>query len=238
MKFNLPLIEGTLIERTKKFSALVKLKSGEKVEVRIFNSSQLTGCMEPKSKVLLSYEKKKSSNKGIYILEIVYINKIPIAIDSSRSISLVAQAIIEKKIPHLLGYASIKRAKRPTNHSSRYIDLVLTGNSLRTCYVKVIHITSCINQTAYFPDGDALKYVESLNEMTKFMRTGNRVMLIFIVLRPHLKELKLLEYNDSNFTQTFYDTCARGLEKICYSSKINRKGISLGPELQIIKDKK
>ena len=54
MRFNSPLIRGTLILRYKRFLADVRLADGEIVTAHCTNTGSMTGCKEPGSAVYLS----------------------------------------------------------------------------------------------------------------------------------------------------------------------------------------
>ena len=54
MKFDTPLIGGTLIKRYKRFLADVELDNGRKVTAHTPNTGSMLGCCEPGSRVWLS----------------------------------------------------------------------------------------------------------------------------------------------------------------------------------------
>ena len=54
MEFEEPLLEGKMIRRSHRFSAEVKLRSGEEITAHCAHGGQMEGLSDPGNKVLLS----------------------------------------------------------------------------------------------------------------------------------------------------------------------------------------
>ena len=71
MEFEEPLLEGKLIRRSHRFSAEVKLRSGEEITAHCAHGGQMEGLSDPGNKVLLS-QVSDPRRKFQHQLEIIY----------------------------------------------------------------------------------------------------------------------------------------------------------------------
>jgi sugar fermentation stimulation protein A len=224
MQFETTLIEGTLLRRDQRFVADIALKSGEEVSVHCANQGSLRSCNEPGSKVLLS-ELKSPRIKFRHQLEVIYSGTTPVGIHAGRPAGVVAEAIAQGQIPELAGYATLKRDNR--KYKKTRTDLVVQGNTLRTCFLKVETVTMAEDGKAYFPDARYPNSQEIMQDLTDLVREGHRVMFVFVVQRADVETFRLADRIDSEFTAHFRDAVARGVETVCYRSHVSSEGISL-----------
>lgn len=229
MQFEQPLIEGTLVSR-ERFKALVKLRNGDEITAHCANRGSLAGCADPGSRVLLS-PLEDPRRKFKHQLEIVYVGRTPVGIHTGRPTSLVAEALMQGQISEVAGYAKLRRESR--NGRDSCIDFVLEGNGLRPCFVLVENVTMASDTVAYFPDSLYGRGMDHLAEMTNIVREGNRAMIVFIAARSDVEVLRPADHIDPDYGQAFRDTLARGVEAVCYRSKITRRGIELDLRLAI-----
>ena len=109
----------------------------------------------------------------------------------------------------------------------------MKGNGLRICYMKVENVTLGEDGVAYFPDSRIEGGAEMLNELTNLVREGNRVMFMFVAQRADVERFRLADHIDPEFCQLFRDAVARGVETVCYRSKVTRKGIELDQRIEL-----
>ena len=230
VRFEQPLIEGTLIERRRKFVAEVKLNNGDEIKAHCANPGSLLSCSEPGSKVLVSvHDSPRSRFK--HHLEIIYAGRVPVGVHTGRPAGVVAEAIGQAKIRDLAGYATLGRDT--SNGRSTRIDLVAKGNGLRPCYMKVENVTLVANGTAFFPDLVVPSGPQHMHDLTNLVREGNRAMIMLVAQRSDATQLRLADKIDPEYTQAFRDAVARGVEALCFRAKVTRKGIQLDEPLPI-----
>lgn len=230
MRFEEPLIEGTLLRRERKFVADVLLNDGQEVSVHLANAGSLLGCAEPGSKVLLSVHDNPRI-KFKHQLEIVYAGRTPVAIHAGRPAAVLAEAIAQGKVPELAGYAALRR---DGNRNRRFrLDLVVDGNGLRTCYMRIENVTLAQEGVAYFPDTHVENGAALMSELTNLVREGNRVLFVFLAQRNDVQSFRLADAIDPEFCQVFRDAVARGVETCAYRSKVTRRGIELDCKLDV-----
>ena len=229
MRFEQPLLEGTLIRRDKRFVASVQLETGEEIAAHCANPGSMNGLSEPGSKVLVSVN-DNPKRRFKHHLEIVYSGRTPVGIHNGRSSAVVCEAIIAGRIEELAGYATMRQNAR---HNDRRIDLVLEGNGLRTCNILVKNVTMANNRVALYPDTDADRDIEELQELTDIVREGSRAMVIFVAQRSDVDTFSPADSVDPEYGQAFRDALARGVEVLSFRAKVTRKGIELHDKLPL-----
>ncbi len=229
MRFDQPLIEGTLIRRNR-FLADVRLKTGDEVTVHCANPGSMMGCSEPGSKVLLSVH-QDPRRKFKHQLEIVFAGRIPVGIHTGRPSGVVAEAIRDGKVPELAGYATLRRDVKSVKNTR--IDIILEGNGLRTCYIQVKNVTFAYEGVAYFPDVVSDSEPDQLSELTDLVREGNRAMIIFVAQRNDVQWFRPADHIDPDYGAAFRDAVARGVETLCYRANVSRKCIDLDAKLAV-----
>jgi sugar fermentation stimulation protein A len=230
MRFEQPLIEGTLLRRHKRFLADVKLNNGDEITVHCANPGSMMGCSEPGSKVLIS-QTVDPRRKFKHQLEIIYAGRTPVGIHTGRPVTVVGEAIMEARIPELAGYAQLRRDAKYGRDNR--IDLLLEGNGLRNCYIEVINVTLADDNVAYYPDVVMPEGPAHLDELTDLVREGNRAMLFFVAQRADVTKFRPADHLDPEFSQALRDAIARGVEPMCWRSRVTRKGIELDEQMLI-----
>ncbi|MBN1959732.1 MAG: DNA/RNA nuclease SfsA [Deltaproteobacteria bacterium] len=229
MRFEQPLIEGTLLRRNR-FVADVKLPSGDEISAHCAHAGSMLGCSDPGSKVLLS-EHNDSRRKLKHQIEIIFAGRTPVGIHTGRPTAVVAEAIMAGKIKELAGYAVLRRETAIVYGT--HVDITLEGNSLRSCYIQVKNVTLAENKVAYFPDTISPIEGQRLTELTDLIRKGHRGMAIFVAQRCDVEAFRLADHIDPDYGQTFRDAVARGVEILCFRANVTRKGIDFDEQLPV-----
>lgn len=230
MRFEQPLIEGTLLRRRQRFQADIKLRCGDEVTAHCAHNGNMTGCSEPGSRVLLSVH-ADPRRRFRHQIEIVYAGRTPVGIHAGRPSDVLFEAMVQGKITELAGYAQVHRGGRPRKLS--HVDLLLDGNGLRPCHISTRSVTLAYDRVAYFPDAVLPRAPQELSELTDLVREGSRAVIFLLVQRADVEGFRPADHIDAEFGQTFRDAVARGVEVLCYRAKIGRKGIELDRRLPV-----
>lgn len=230
MRFEQPLLEGTLIRRYKRFLADVKLRNGDEITAHCANPGSMMGCSEPGSRVLISVH-EDPRRRFKHQIEVIYAGRTPVGIHTGRPTGVLTEAVMQGKISELAGYATLRREVHAPRQGR--IDLLLEGNGLRSCYIGVENVTLAYEGVAYFPDVVTAQGIQNMSELTDIVREGNRAMIFFLAQRADVEWFRPADHIDPDFGQAFRDAIARGVEAICYRAKVTRKGIELDKKLPV-----
>ena len=126
MRFQSPLIRGTLVQRYKRFLADVRLANGAVVTAHCTNTGSMMGCKEPGSAVYLS-RSDNQNRKLLYTWELIQIGRTWVGINTMHPNRLVPEAVEAGVIQELRGYESIRREVKVSAHTR--LDLCLEGKN-------------------------------------------------------------------------------------------------------------
>lgn len=230
MRFEQPLLEGTLVRRQKRFLADIKLRSGDEVTAHCVNAGSLSGCAVPGSRVLMSVH-DDARRRYKYQIEIMYSGRTAVGVHGQRPSAVIAEAIRNDKIATLMGYESIRSGEHAPRDTR--IDFILMGRPARECYISVKSATLAYENVAYYPDGIVNRGAQHLQALTDLVRDGRRAAIIFVAQRHDVDTFRPADHIDSEYCTALRDAIARGVEALCFRTRVTRKGIDLDQQIPV-----
>lgn len=231
MKFEQPLLEGTLLRRYKRFLADVKLPDGRVITVHTPNTGSMLGCCTPGSRVWLS---DSGNPKRKYRLGWELVETEPgvmVGINTSLANKLVSEAVENGVIGELRDYRSLRREVRYGTENSR-IDLLLESDP--DCYVEIKNVTLAENGTALFPDAVSKRGTRHLRELERVVRNGKRGVILFCVQRADTREFRPADDIDPEYGHTLRQVLANGVEALAYRASVSPEAVELDTPLPVI----
>lgn len=228
MRFDQPLIRGTLVQRYKRFFADVRLPNGEVVTAHCTNTGSMLGCAEPGSTVYLSLS-PNPTRKLAYTWEMIRISRTWIGINTLRPNRLIAEAIQAGAFAELRGYDTIQREVKVSKRSR--LDLCLHGQQGR-CYVEIKNVTLALAGAACFPDAISDRATRHLRELIRLKRKGNRAALVFVVQRGDCSFFRPADEIDPEYGRWLRRAARAGVEILPYVAAVSRRGIMLAARLE------
>jgi len=232
MKFDKPLVEGTLIRRYNRFFADVTLTTGAAVTAHCANSGSMLSVKEPGSRVWLT-PVDNPERKLKYTWELIEVHGALVGINTGHPNRLVAEAIAAGRIEALDGYAALKREQKYGKNSR--IDILLEAPDKPPCYVEVKNVTMKRGPgpevPAEFPDAVTERGTKHLNELAEVARAGGRAVMFYLVQRGDSRRFRLAADIDPDYAKAFEKAMKSGVEAICYGCEVNTDGISIARPL-------
>lgn len=230
MEFATPLIPGTLIKRYKRFLADVTLDDGSVITAHTPNTGSMRGCCEPGSRVWLR-DTQNPDRKYPLSWELVEVASAEsvgtlVGINTHLSNQLVEEAIENKVITELAGYATRRREVKYGAEKSR-IDLLLEDTHKPDCYVEVKNVTLVEKGIAYFPDAVSTRGTKHLRELMAMHEAGYRAVLVFCLQRNDAKRIRPADDIDPEYGNTLRLAHKAGVEILAYSAEPSPLGIQL-----------
>ena len=231
MKFDKPLIPGTLQRRYKRFLADVALDSGEQLTVHCPNTGAMTGCAEPGSRIWLSVSDSKT-RKYPHSWELVDTGHGMACIHSARANAVVEEAMENGQIDALSGYESVRREVKYGKGSRA--DLLLEGKTAR-CFVEVKSVTLCLEDgNGAFPDAVSERARKHLRELQAVAESGERAVIFFCVFHEGIERVLPAHEIDPAYCEALAEAQAAGVEAIAWGASISPEGIKLERELLVL----
>ena len=229
MQFPSSLLQGTLIQRYKRFLADVRLDSGETVTATCPNTGSMMGLKEPGQRVWLSTS-DSPTRKYKHTWEMVATDlgdgPVLVGINTNHPNKLVAEAVEAKRIQELAGYATLRREVKYGKNSR--IDLLLEDPAKGLCYVEIknVHMMRKVG-FAEFPDSVTERGAKHLAEMSDMVREGHRAVMVFLIQRGDAKSLTLARDVDKGYGVAFDLAKAAGVETIAMRCTLSGEAITV-----------
>ncbi len=230
MRFAVPLIEGRLIQRYKRFLADVKLPSGEIVVAHCANSGSMLSVNAPGSRVWLS-PAADPNRKLRYTWELIEVGNGLVGINTGLPNRIVAEAITDGTIAELAGYPVLKREQKYGKNSR--IDILLEGPGRPPCYVEVKNVTlkRGPGDLAEFPDSVTERGAKHLREMTDIVAAGGRAVMVYLVQRTDCRRFSVAGDIDPAYAAGLTAALAAGVEAVCYGCRLAPDAITVAKPL-------
>lgn len=225
MKYETPLIPGTLLRRYKRFLSDIQLEDGREVVAHCANPGAMTGLATPGTRVWVEPnddpKRKLKFSWKLCELEGGFAN-----IDTSSANKLVAEALAMEAIPELAAYGGV-RAEVKYGEKSR-VDFLLSEAGLPDLYLEVKSVTLMREaRLAEFPDTVTTRGAKHLAELGDMVRAGHRAVLFFVVNRTDCREVCVARDIDPAYAEAFERAVEAGVEVVAYDAEIGPLEIRL-----------
>lgn len=234
MQFQSPLKRGRLIKRYKRFLADIALDDGELITASCPNTGSMMGLSAPDMGVWVS-ESDSKTRKYRHTLELVEAQDGDqvhlVGINTGHPNKIVSEAIAEKRVPKLRGYATLKREQKYGRNSR--IDILLSDDKRGLCYVEIKNVHLLRHpRLAEFPDSVTARGAKHLDELGDMVEAGHRAVMFFLVQRGDAKRFSLACDIDPAYGEAFARARSRGVECLVYGCEISADEIRLGRALR------
>ncbi|MES9960115.1 MAG: DNA/RNA nuclease SfsA [Sedimenticola sp.] len=208
-----PLTRGRIIKRYKRFLADVVLDDGSQVTAHCPNTGSMRGCWEPDAPVQLSHS-DNPKRKLAWTLERVDMGQGWVGVNTARTNAVVAEAVIEGKVPSLAGYEQLKREVKfeVPGHPASRIDLMLSGGDRPDALVEVKSVTLWDGERLRFPDAVSERATKHLKALRHAVEVGFRGVILFALNRPEGACFSPAGDIDPVYAQTLAEVMEAGVE--------------------------
>ena len=214
MKFQQPLVHGTLVIRYKRFLADIKLDGGEIITAHCTNSGSMKSCIEDNAEVYLS-PNTNPNRRTKYTWEMIKINGSWVGVNTMNPNKLAVELLKNNIIPELSGYTNIKPEVKFGD--SRFD--VFAEKDGEQCFIEVKNVTLKDGKYALFPDSVTSRGTKHLETLIKVKEQGIRAVMLYIIQREDVEIFAPAIEIDPTYAKTL---------KLAY-----RKGVEIFP-LQVI----
>lgn len=222
MKFEKPLVHGTLVKRYKRFLADVKLDDGTVVIAHCTNSGSMKSCLEDGAEVYLT-PVNDPKRKTKFTWEMILINGDWVGINTAVPNKLAFDAISIGSIPELTGYTHVKR--EVTFGDSRFD--VYAENEFEKCFIEVKNVSMKEGKYALFPDAVTTRGQKHLKTLMDVKKNGIRAVMLYIIQRGDVAIFAPAKEIDPNYAVLLKQAYKAGVEVIPMQAKVTPVGIEL-----------
>jgi sugar fermentation stimulation protein A len=230
MKFQAPLIQGTLLKRYKRFLADIELEDGSKIVAHVANSGSMLGVSEPGSLCRLSLS-PNLDRKLRHSLEMVRVSTGAwVGVNTSLTNKLVHEAFENKIVKGWTRFSEIQREVK-INKESR-LDFLLTGRSKKR-YVEVKNVSMARPPLAVFPDAVTERGQKHLKDLARLARQGFEAEIFFVVQREDCEVFHPCDDIDPVYGKLLRKVAKEGVKLQCWSCTLAPGSIELSHPIKI-----
>lgn len=232
MKFDVPLREGRLIRRYKRFLADVEFPDGSVATAHTPNTGSMKGCCSPGSRVWLKRH-EAANRKYPFSWELVETDSgALVGINTGLTNRLVQEAIEQGIVDEFSHFPSIRREVRYGTENSR-IDLLLEGPQ-GLCYVEIKNVTLVENGVALFPDAVSVRGSKHLRELARMVEQGHRAAIFYCVQRSDAREVRPAVDIDPTYARTLAEVLSQGVEALAYYAHVTPEAIQIEKKISVV----
>lgn len=233
MRFQTPLVPGTLIRRYKRFLADVTLADGQEITAHCGNPGSMMGLADPGMRIWLepNDDPKKKLKFGWRLVE--HGNGHFTGVDTAVPNRMLKAALEAREVPGLDVFDTL-RAEVPYGEKSR-IDFLLGSDSAPDTYVEVKSVTlSRQPGLAEFPDSVTARGTKHLQELANMVTQGHRAVMLYLVQRTDCERMTLAQDIDPTYAQGWNAATAAGVETLALDCHISPDAIQLGKPIPMV----
>ena len=227
MKFQEPLIKGTLIKRYKRFLADVRLPDDSILTAYCPNTGSMRSCSTPGSEVCLSIS-PSTTRKYPHTLEMIKEGNTWVGVNTGLTNKLVADAIEQQTIKELQSFDSIKQEVK-TSQGTR-LDILVTQGDQKT-YIEVKNCSLVEDGTAMFPDAITARGTKHLEELIELVKQGHRGIIFYLVQRMDTDRFSPAAHIDNLYAETLKKAHEAGVEILVYQAEVSPEKITVSHSL-------
>lgn len=224
--FVLPLVDGVLKKRHRRFLADVRLATGRLVTAHCPNPGAMTGLMEPGSAVLLS-RSDAPHRKLPYTWELVRVSRTWVCVNTAVANRVVGHWLESGQL--LPGYGTVRREPR---HGRSRFDFALGDGDDDRCLVEVKSVTLKVDGVGAFPDARTERGRRHLETLARLKDV--RRVLVYFVGRGDVTAVRPADEIDPAYGKALRRAVRAGVEVIAVQGRCGRHGVRRGPELEVI----
>lgn len=231
MKFETPLIPGTLLRRYKRFLADIELEDGTAVTAHCANPGAMLGLNMPGLRVWLE-PTSNPKRKLRYSWRLVEIDGHWAGIDTSVPNRVVGEALAAGAIPNFAGLAEVRPEVRYGANSR--IDFLGTAATGQSVYIEVKNVHLMREPgLAEFPDCVTARGTKHLVELADMVRQGHRAVMFYCVQRDDCGRFALATDIDPAYAAAFAEARAAGVEAMAWRCCLSTAEIALDRPIPI-----
>jgi sugar fermentation stimulation protein A len=235
VQYELPLIEGRLIKRYKRFLADIRLADGSEITVHCPNTGSMKRCAEPDSRVWLS-DSANPKRKYQFTWEWVEVDeKYKACVNTARPNRLVEEALLARSIPQFTGdYQVVREPKVEDGRLDFRLDFApAEGQTPTYIEVKSVTLLEQDNGLGCFPDAVTARGLKHLQRLLVLHQEGHRAVLLFCVPHEGIQRVRAADHIDPAYAKALSEVVKQGVEVLAYSVKFDHAGMTLLNEIPV-----
>jgi sugar fermentation stimulation protein A len=231
MRYDPPLMPGTLIKRYKRFLADVHLDTGDAITCHCANSGAMLGINTPGLRVWVQ-PIVNPTGKLHYRFEMVEVDNTYVGGNTGRPNKLVEEALRLQTLAPFNSYGTVAREVKYGENSR--VDFLLSEPGLPDHYVEVKNVHYRVGDQARFPDSVTARGTKHLHELIACTEQGARASVVFVIQRNDCASFAPAAEIDPAFANALQEARAAGVGMYAYLCEVNPISLEISREIPSI----
>ena len=215
---------GTLVRRYKRFLADICFPDGAVECVHCPNPGAMTGLAEHGSAVLVS-KSDDSRRKLAWTWEMVRVGRIWVGVNTQIANRVVGHWLKTRRL-----FPEYGEVRSEVRRGATRFDFVLDNR----CVLEVKSVTLASGQIGAFPDSVTERGRRHVEELARLRREGWRAVLFYFVARSDVTHVRPADEVDPEYGRALRRAAADGVEVVAIGARFTRRGVSMGPFLEVV----
>ena len=227
MKFP-QLTPAIFIKRDNRFSASVRLLTGEKAAAYVPTTGRLTGALRPGCRAWL-VPSSNPKRKTRYTMVLTELGSGGLcSVNAAMANELVGEALRDGKLDAF----QYGRVEREVTFGRSRLDFHLLQED-EACWIEVKSVTYAEEGVGKFPDAPTARGRKHLGELAKLAARGERASAIFVAQREDALRFVPFEAVDPEFSETLREVHRAGVEVHAYRCDVSLEKIEIAEEIPV-----
>ena len=219
MKFDPPLQEARLIERSNRFVAEIEI-SGKQYRAHVHDPGRLKELLYPGARLLV--QTARPGRKTSHDVMLARSGRTWVSVYSTLPNRLVREAFATGSLPEF-NITAQPRAE-VTHGDSRFDFLLPTAPQT---WLEVKSVTLAVGRTGLFPDAPTVRGKRHVEHLTRIADEGLGAALMFVVQRSDVDVVRLHEDRDPEFADAVRRAAARGVRVSARKCRVSARAIEI-----------
>ncbi len=236
MHYDLPLTEGRLLRRYKRFFADVRLSNSQVVVAHCPNTGAMTGCAEPGFAARISPANNPKRKLQWTLEQTCNQDGTWIGVHTGRVNALVREGLQAGLWPELHDWRWVKNEPR---HGSGRFDLLLgqEQEAGAQMLVEIKSVTLAEGGIGLFPDTRSERAARHVLELARLQRQGEvQTALVFCVQRSDVREVRPATHLDPDFAQAVRQARQAGVLLLAGACELGADTVNMVRSLPVSMD--
>lgn len=234
MEFVLPLEEGRLVRRYKRFLADILTPEGEALCIHCPNTGSMLNCMSPNGRLWFQRTNDpKRKLPGTWELAETPQGRLA-CINTARANRLVEEALYAGVIRELEGFQQLRREVPYGQERSRADFLLEFAHGAVMLEVKSVTLGFDGTPVAAFPDSVTARGARHLRELAHLARQGQRAVLLYCVNLSGVSGVRPAREIDPAYGQALDEAREAGVQVLAYGTELSPQRIRVAHGLQVL----
>jgi len=231
MRYPVPLFEGVLLGRRKRFFADVRLDDGREVAAHCVNSGSLRGVILPGQRVRLS-PATNPGRKLRWTWEQARVGRTWVGVNTMVPNRVVGEALAGDRPESLAAWTRFRPEVRFGRENSR-VDFLLEGDGIESLALEVKNVSMAEGDRGLFPDSVTDRGRKHLRELAAEVRAGRHGAVLFFVPRADVRVLSPADAIDPAYGRALRWAAREGVQLLAHRAVVDRRGVRLGEAIPV-----